>query len=312
MIIFWIIIVTMIIVSLAFIIWPLLGRSKLTAPARVTVSIALYKERLQYVEQQKLFGDITIDEYNQLRFELEKSLLNDIPEVSSLKPDPRRNMHSAAGTWLIIPLLILVPLAALLLYINSGTFQQWASYKSAQEKTLAINAEINSLGSLEHIIAKLKQRVQENPDSRGWFLLGRLYMKNENFPEAVAAFAQAEQLSPGQPEIMLAHAEGLYFYNGHSLNQQAISLITATLKLHPNQPEAINLLAIDAYQHGKYQQAADYWQRLLSQFPPDSDQGKVLLRMIAEAQQHINQRGWLNKKGIFPISLFPSHFFEYT
>jgi cytochrome c-type biogenesis protein CcmH len=296
MLIFWIVIAVMVLVALAFVVPPLLWPRPLFAPDAVSLSVALYKERLQRLEQQKQAGEIAPDEYSSLRLELEKSLLGEIPEV---KANP---VLQKPGTGLAVALLIIVPLVAVVFYWYSGSWRQLADYKATAEKTRVLNAEIAKLGSLDNIIAQLKQRVQEHPDGHGWFLLGRLYMKDGHFPEAIAAFARADQLTPATPEILVAYAEALYFANGRSLNPQAMALLTTTLKLQPDQPEAVNMLAVDAYQRGNYSQAAGLWERLLPQYPPDSDEGKVLLRMIGEAQQHTGKPS-VAAKILLPVSV---------
>ncbi|HVV69282.1 MAG TPA: c-type cytochrome biogenesis protein CcmI [Gammaproteobacteria bacterium] len=297
MLMFWVGIAVMVVVALTFVVLPLLWPRKIAGPDAVSLSIALHKDRLLHLNQQRQREELAPEAYNQMHLELEKSLLDEIPEVKTHATHPKRS------TGLAIALLIILPVVAVCFYLYGDSFRKYADYRMAYEKTRKLNAEIAELGSVDNIITQLKQRVDAHPDGRGWFLLGRLYMKQERFSEAVAAFVKAEQLTQATPEMLIAHAEALYFINGHTLNLQARALLTSALKLQPNAKEAVSLLAIDAYQRGNFAQAASYWQQLLSQYPPDSDEGKILLRMIAEAQQHLEKSSNNTAKIVLPVSV---------
>lgn len=139
--------------------------------------------------------------------------------------------------------LLLVPLIAIGLYLKLGSSQKVADEQKAQQEYLLAEAEIKKLGSIENIIASLKEKVTANPDSEGWFLLGRLYLKSQRFQEATHAFEKANQLEPNQPEVLLLYAESLYFANQQTLTPKAKQLLQEVLKLQPNQSDALNLLA---------------------------------------------------------------------
>ena len=53
---------------------------------------------------------------------------------------------------------------------------------------------------------------------------------------------------------------------------------------NPKQPDALAMLAMDAYQEKHYQIAINYWQQLLIITPPNSDAAKALRKAIAKAQ----------------------------
>jgi cytochrome c-type biogenesis protein CcmH len=99
-------------------------------------------------------------------------------------------------------LVITLPALAMALYLKLGASQHLAEQQQRLQQDKAIEAEIERLGSLQNIISTLKQKVEANPDSRGWFLLGRLYLKAQQFKEAQAAFAKADHLARHQPEVL--------------------------------------------------------------------------------------------------------------
>lgn len=192
-------------------------------------------------------------------------------------------------TALIATALMIVLAAAL--YLHWGASQQWDKYQQQQKQAKEIDLTIKKLGSIENIIAKLQQQLAEKPDARGWFLLGRLYLKTNRFPKAVEAFAQAFKLQPNNPEILVSYAQALYFRDKSTLGPQSKALLTQALQLQPHYPDAINLLAIDAYQQRNYHLAISYWQQLLPQLPADSVAIKDLQAMIAQAEREQSKSG---------------------
>ena len=81
----------------------------------------------------------------------------------------------------------------------------------------------------------------------------------------------------------------IFFANGRKLSPDDVALLAPILKRDPNNVNAINLLAIDAYLQHHYQTAVSYWERLLLIFPPDSADSKAVLQMIAKAQKNITR-----------------------
>lgn len=185
----------------------------------------------------------------------------------------------------IIGIILGLPILAISLYLKLGAYQAVLKQQEIAEQYESVNAEIKKLGSLQNIVLTLKQKVEANPDARGFMLLGHLYLKTQQFQEASNAFAKANQLNPHQPEILVGYAQSLYFTHKMTLTQQAKALLDETLKLEPEQPDAINLLAIAAYQRGDYVVAIHYWEQLLPLFQQDSTEQQKLLEMIATAQK---------------------------
>lgn len=187
----------------------------------------------------------------------------------------------------IIILVLGLPILAISFYWKLGASQQIAQQQVIAQQNQVTATQIKKLGSLQHIIAILKQKLAVNPDGHGFYLLGRLYIKTQQFKESSEAFAKANELTPNQVEILLSYAESLYFLH-YALDNQAKLLLEQVLKLQPNQSDAINLLAIDAYQHKDYAKAVAYWEQLLPEFQPGSIEQQKLLQMIAAAQKTSN------------------------
>lgn len=188
-------------------------------------------------------------------------------------------------------LVFIFPLLALLLYMNWGDSGQLKQYLLVKKENAMAAQLRDQLGTPQQIILQLKQHLQNDPGSaKGWFLLGRLYISQQQCAQASAAFARANNLSPHQPDILLNYAEALALQNNAQFNQTAITMLQEVLQLTPDNDEARNLLAISAYQHHDYQTAIHNWEIILPHYAVNSAESKTLIAAITKAQQALNKQ----------------------
>lgn len=185
---------------------------------------------------------------------------------------------------------LLLPLVSILLYLNWGNSKVVSEWRLSQKNANQVKQEIAKLGSREKIIETLQQKVQQLPfdesSAKGWYLLGKLYFNERKLSEAMSAFQKAVILKPNQPDYLLDFVS-VKFYVYHKLTKEDKQLIAKILTLTPQNVNAINLLALDAYQQHDFTSAIRYWEGLLKYFPPGSDDSKNLLDMIRQAQNQI-------------------------
>lgn len=135
------------------------------------------------------------------------------------------------------------------------------------------------------LIAKLKATVEKQPASaRGWYLLGRLYVSQNQWQQANDAFATAHQLQPNDEQITVNYAQNLWQLNNQQFDGTIRTLLNDVLKHNASQPDALAMLAMDAYACHEYQRAIDYWQALLKQVSPQSEEAMAIRKAIAKAQ----------------------------
>ncbi len=213
-----------------------------------------------------------------------------IHTLSSFLLPPNREILITSTFVRIMLVCIGVTVIAIGLYLKLGASAQLAEQQKSIAQNKLLEAEIKRLGSLDQIISTLEKKVALNPDGYGWFLLGRLYLKTQKFNQARQAFAQANEFSPNQPDILVGYAESLYILNHFVLTRQAKQFLDNALQLQPTQADALNLLAMDAYHQKKYVVSIDYWEQLLKQPGLDAELQQKLLDSVARAQKEINQK----------------------
>jgi cytochrome c-type biogenesis protein CcmH len=204
------------------------------------------------------------------------------PLKNTFKPSQK----SVGSLILALIVSVLIPLCTWLLYWHWGAYPQVQQAAFVQQRVAAVKAEISQSGSSQHLITEFEEHLRDKPENaKGWYLLGKLYLQDGRVKEAIAALEKSDQRQPNNPETMLALAEALFRDNNNALSPQARTLLLKVLKISPDATLALNLLAIDVYNKGQYNQAVSYFERLLPYYPPESEEGKRLLAIIAKAQQ---------------------------
>lgn len=179
--------------------------------------------------------------------------------------------------------------AVLFLMLIGLAWFQWGSQKEItqwleiKQNAIAANDLKEKLGnSPEQVIERLKQQLDQHPTSaKGWFLLGKLYMAQQQFPNAVEVFAKANQLQPNDSEIMMDYAQALFIVQK---TKQSTLLAQQVLAKEPQNPRAINLLASDAFREGHYREAILQWEKLRHYYSAGTEDAKALESAIERAK----------------------------
>jgi cytochrome c-type biogenesis protein CcmH len=175
-------------------------------------------------------------------------------------------------------------------YWQWGAWQAFAAYHRDQLVQSNARAILKSFKSPQAIIDKLQSHLSTHPESaRGWYLLGRLNANQGKWQPAFDAFSHAYTLEPNKIDIAVNYAQSLWQLHHQQFTPKIRKLFKLILKQDPNQPDALSMLAIDAYQQHAYQQAIDLWRRLLPLTPPGTAESDTVRQAIAKAQQEANQ-----------------------
>lgn len=188
----------------------------------------------------------------------------------------------------VIIALLLIPMLSSILYWRWGDSVQVASAMSAKAEIKKVDAEVRKLGTRGNVIDMLKKQVEKRPDdAKGWYLLGKLYLGGGELKDAERCLKRANLLDKNNPNITIALVESQFYLANKKLSSSSKKQLKQLLKSDPQQINAVNLLALDAYNRHQYQDAVNYWERLLPLFPAESENAKAVLKMIASAQKNL-------------------------
>jgi cytochrome c-type biogenesis protein CcmH len=276
MIIFWLTVVVMVAVALAFVVPALTGRTRVSSIAHKQLNIALYKERFAELETELRDGVLSQEQFAQAREDLERNLLHDVEGV-----DQKPSLRQPKGLLWTSATAIALPALAVALYLMLGD----AAHVDTAPAPLTQSAgqQAPDMHSVQRMVEKLSARLQREPnDTDGWVLLGRSYMALQRYGEAIFAFARAHELKGDDPQLLADYAEAFALANGNRLEGRPTQLATRALELQPDNPKALWLAGVAAMQRGDRSSAVGYLQRLQKHLPANSEAAKVVATYLAQ------------------------------
>ncbi|KTC17319.1 cytochrome C [Pseudomonas putida] len=273
---FWLPAGLLLLVALSFLLIPVLRvRRAQQEEDRTALNVALYQERVAELQAQGEAGVLTAEQLDRGRDEAARELLAD---TDNAEPDRSARLGKT------LPLLaaVLVPVMGLGLYLHFG----------ASDKVELTREFAQAPQSVQEMTSRLERAVQAQPDSaEGLYLLGRAYMAQERAADAAKAFERAAALAGRQPELLGQWAQALYFGNGKQWTAQMQALTDEALKADPAEVTSLGLLGIAAFEDGRYQQAIDYWNRLIAQLPEGDASRAALQGGIERAGERLKAAG---------------------
>ncbi len=142
--------------------------------------------------------------------------------------------------------------------------------------------------SPEALASVLEERLAQTPeDARGWFLLGRLRVSQQQFEAAASAFERALQLQPNNADTMAELAAALMLAGGPNatLPARVVELIDRSLSAQPEQQKALWLRGMVAVQQQRYAEGLRDWERLRALLDPENPTIASLDAQIEEIRQ---------------------------
>jgi len=189
-----------------------------------------------------------------------------------------RPLRKQRYVWMVAPLLLG---AAGLGYWYWGAWQAQSEFIQRNDRQRAAEALLPTIKSPEVLIKKLQQHLAIDPSSaRGWYLLGRLYASQHLWEKSYQALGKAYELKPQDDLIAVNFAQSLFARQNPEDDALARKILTATLVAHPQQADALLMLAIDAQHRHATQEALTYWRRLLILVPDSSPEAESIRKTI--------------------------------
>jgi len=276
MIDFWLAAGLLLLVALSFLLIPVLRERRAQREEdRTALNVALYQERVAELQSQQAEGVLDAAQMDSGRAEAARELLADTEGVAA----PR---ISKLGKPLPLLAAVLVPVLGLGLYMHFG----------AADKVELTREFAQAPQSMEEMTQRLERAVAAQPDSaEGLYFLGRTYMAQERPADAAKMFERAANLAGRQPELLGQWAQAQYFADGKKWSAKIQALTDEALKADPKEVTSLGLLGIAAFEGERYQEAIDYWNRLLAQLPPEDSSRAALQGGIKRAAERLEASG---------------------
>ena len=222
---------------------------------------ALYRQRLEELEEEAASGLIEASKRAEVEQELDRGLLDEFdgrsaaPEPAGLPAAARRR----GPAWLL--LAAAMPLLTLVLYLQVG--EPDAELLQRAMAVLELDPERDRL-ELDRWRVLLAERVERAPDdAQSRYLLGRIYLNDGEFGLAAQSFSRARDVMGDDPGIDLAWLQAVYLANEGRLGEPGREIAERILGREPNHPMLLEMLAIDAYRRGDYAESVARFNRAL-------------------------------------------------
>ena len=262
MIDFWLAAGLLLLVALSFLLIPVLrGRRAQREEDRTALNVALYQERVAELQSQQAEGVLDDTQMAAGRDEAARELLADTEGADNARV-------SRLGKPLPLLAALLVPVLGLGLYMHFG----------ASDKVGLTREFAQAPQSMEEMTRRLERAVAAQPDSaEGLYFLGRTYMAQDRPADAAKLFERTVAVAGREPELLGQWAQAQYFAANKQWSPQLQALTDEALKADPNEVTSLGLRGIAAFEGERYQEAIDYWKRLLAQLP-EGDASRAALQ----------------------------------
>lgn len=273
MIDFWFASIVLVLLGMLGILWPLWRRHQQGGVDRTALNVALYEERISELDAQVAAGEMSAEQRDATLEEASRLLLSDTDL-------PERRLRRRGAPWVLIGAAGVLPAVVAALYLAWGN-----------PDGLALSREIEQGGqpeSVQEMIARMERITEVQPESgEAWYMLGRAYLSDQRPAEAAQAFGESLERLGERPEVLAQLAQARFFASGNQLDSAAVAALDKALELNPNEPTALGLLGIAAFESGDYSGAIGYWERLLAVTPPQSAGAEAIRGGIQRARERL-------------------------
>jgi cytochrome c-type biogenesis protein CcmH len=278
---FWLLAIAMALLALVFTVPPLLRNRQRTVIDHDQLNTAVVKAQLAELQADLDSGKLDQAAYAAARHDLERELLDELDKGA----EPAAQ-NSQSGRWAVALFVPLIPLLAVVLYqqLGAGDLLKKIETGPAQQAK-------NSDGSapphnIEEVVAKLAQRLSEQPDNlEGWVLLARALSRMQRFEEAAKAYEQARRLAGDQPDLLIDYADMLVSANGGRFSDEVGQLLQTALQQQPEHIKGLWLMGHWKYQRGDNRGAIENWQQVARQLPPGNEEDAAAIKQQIQLAQ---------------------------
>ena len=245
------------------------------ADTRQQARLEIFRDQLQELERDRDHGLLASADFEQAKSELQRRLLDEVP------PSDSASLSSSAGkkrSRTLLALSLIVPLSAATGYLLLGNPQAMETMaQAAHPQEGAAGEEIDGM------LRGLSERLKKNPDDhKGWIMLARSYKVLGRFAEAAEAYSHGGPLLANEASLLADYAEVLARASQGKFDSKIESLLAQSLKLNPDEGQALFLAGVIAEEKKDFATAITHWQRLLKQFEPGTEDFRMLEASIAE------------------------------
>jgi len=240
----------------------------------------IYKAQLAEIDTERERAILTENEADAARIEVSRRLLRSAGQTSPGQTSS--SAHKANDRWLAV-IAIVIPALAMGGYLvyGSPTLPQ-------QPHASAINTSPEAKRVAE-LVDRVETRLQEHPDDgAGWDVIAPVYLRQQQYHDAVFAFQQALRLNGESAARLEGLGEALVLRDNGQVSETARMAFSRALERNPESLKAQFWLAMNDEQNGELEDAAEAYQEILNASPEGAPWRAMVGTRLAMIQQQLD------------------------
>ena len=275
--------IALVVVALALLVWPLVKKTDDDGTQqRKTDNIAILRQQYDELEADHKAGRVSDDEYEETRGEIETRVLEESKDPEDAVP----LKSGRQGVYAAFALVVLVPVASFLLYLELGSPIAMDPDFTRQQEQMQKMSDQHSAAELAEQGKFLEERLKEHPDNAdGWMMLARTSAAVKNWKKSSEAFEQVNRLVPDNADVLADWADVMAAAQDGNLEGRPKELIEKALAVDPRHWKALALMGTLCYNKGDYEGAVKYWSRMLADVEQGSEEWRQIMENIEQARR---------------------------
>ncbi len=234
----WVGVALLSLLALGFIFWPLVrfgkqqnGQSSEVVADRLAENVRLFREHVAELEAQLAAGRIDQAQFDQLKVEQERALLDDEADIRAAQ----QNRTLGAGLKTLSLIAVVVVAASLMLYEHLGSSAD-VEIRLAQEIKQELDNKDYQAGRnpdpvrAREMVRLIQARLADDPEQlQYWFFLARTQMDLNDFAQAVTAYEQVLQRDTTSGMVMAELAQAMFLRDDRKVSPPIADLVEKAL-----------------------------------------------------------------------------------
>lgn len=280
---FWASMMTLLLLAIALVIYPLLRTRKNKSLAYKTSNIQLHEEKVGELNIDLQEGRIDQADYKIAKQELDRELLEDTPVENKESANLHYTTEAKKHPVLALSIVLFLSTLTFLVYFQLGMH-------SSTEQVATVEP-VKTEHSVEDMVLKLEQYLESNKgEMKDWVMLARSYKYMARYGEAANAYAAANMIQPN-PQLMLEQAEVLALVNGKRFNDEARQLVLKALSMMPDNLNALWFAGVVEFQFANYRQSIKHLSQLKAEAIHDPEVNRSIRFYISQAREKLIAAG---------------------
>ncbi len=310
----------LVLLGIIFSLWPyinyrLFGRidDSTKVLEREAVNVSLYRDHLDDLDKSLTTGVIDQEQYEQLKQELERNLIEDsstnrINGTDSTGQDTEEGVGASKLSTILarshVPVFLIaalvLPIACLALYQYLGNFEgvqlesKLAKQSELQQQlATASDSEVQQLSTDLTILGReivdglIKHAAKNDTNLDTRVLLARNAVTIGDYDTAIKHFQYVLEAQPQAAQIMVELAQAIFVQANNNVVPVVSILVERALALQPDNVMGLSLQGITHFQAGAYQESIAVWERAIGLYPPGSANAVALQNGVVQARARL-------------------------